>query len=213
MKALQMKTQRFFSRVWSSLMLVTIVVSTVLAHSPKETHTLIANNNFHTVVQVDLPWTANEAARKYYKIPEGAQISDEETKAYTQRYIKDNLSLYSDGKQIVPVSLSIVPQSHGHSITYELLYRQIDLAQLQVRNELMLNNSEKQKNYIRIVYGENEVLSGITDRQNTWFRISNSAYSRVLFSPSYRAILVVLSVMVALGIGFIKLGTFRFAAD
>lgn len=205
MKALQMKTQRFFSRVWSSLMLVTIVVSTVVAHSPKATHTLIANNNFHTVVQVDLPWTANEAARKYYKIPEGAQISDEETKAYTQRYIKDNLSLYSDGKQIVPVSLSIVPQSHGHSITYELLYRQIDLAQLQVRNELMLNNNEKQKNYIRIVYGENKIINGITDQKNVWFGISDSVSSNVMSTPSYRSFLVVLILLFILGIAFIKM--------
>lgn len=205
MKALQMKTQRFFSRVWSSLMLVTIVVSTVVAHSPKATHTLIANNNFHTVVQVDLPWTANEAARKYYKISEGAQISDEETKAYTQRYIKDNLSLYSDGKQIVPVSLSIVPQSHGHSITYELLYRQIDLAQLQVRNELMLNNNEKQKNYIRIVYGENKIINGITDQKNVWFGISDSVSSNVMSTPSYRSFLVVLILLFILGIAFIKM--------
>jgi len=126
-----------------------LIVTTVLGHNPAETHTLIRLDEDRLTVDIELPWTINEAARLYYQIQEGNLVSDEATQNYLRSYVLDHLHFFQAERPVLPVKMEEIPLDHGHSIKYELIYPIETGVSIEVVNNCMLELfTDLQKNYV-----------------------------------------------------------------
>ena len=122
----------------------------IVAHSPSQTHAVLYTVNSDLIVEIDLPWTSNDAARQYLNILEGQQIDDISTDKYYKQYINNHFYIISEGQIKVAEQIQIKPSDHSHSITYQLRFEHIDLATSKLVNTLMLGYfGDRQKNFMK----------------------------------------------------------------
>lgn len=176
-------TANIYKKSGLALLVTMTVITTVMGHSGKETHVFISNSESHTIVKVDVPWTINEAARQYFLIEEGDQISDQETNAYIQRYLEYHFALFEDKLALQPFKVVKVPQDHSHSLVFEMYYRKCNLTRLRIYNQLLIPfNENRQKNYIKVDLGGDQYVMAKTDADNAWLDVSSKTLSESAYA-------------------------------
>lgn len=135
------------------------VLAYLFGHNPMETHSLILINDRDLVVDVELPWTVNEAARLYYQIQKGDLISDAETALYLKAYVLSHFHIIQNEQDLIPLKMEEIPLEHGHSIKYRIDYPINKAGNIIIENLNLLELfGDDQKNYVTVL--ENKNLMG-----------------------------------------------------
>ena len=142
------------------------------AHAAMETHSLIYQKENATIIEIDVPWTINEAARNYFTISEGSQTSIEECIAYIIDYIGEVYHVYSGAYNQRFESIELIPQDHGHSYLFRLTYDQLNLETIRIDNQLLeIIESTKIRHHTRILDdqgGESFMNSSVYNAESFW---------------------------------------------
>ncbi len=151
------------------------VFNTAHAHSGKETHTQIQISDDLIFAIVDLPWTVNEAARSYYHLRDGEQITDQETQQYIQSYVQKHFEIHKEGAALKTRSAQWLPQDHAHSLVIQLQFDYDEAGSYEVINDLLFNlNGHRQKNYCAIQMND-EQFNWVATADHPSFEIRNGA--------------------------------------
>jgi len=174
-----------------------LVPPTMWAHSPSETHTNMHMDGHNLIVQLELPWSVANAVKKDY--PEiGDNLSDELFWDFTVKYIRNNFEISRNGKAISINKIKQLQGSHSHSGTIVLHYPIQTTDQLEVRNTIMFNLTESQKNYHKISLTDQSEVRFVTSPKRAVFALAANEDS----SWSY-AFVVLIGLMATIsGMGF-----------
>ena len=155
------------------LILMVGYLGLVAGHNPMETHTLIFRNADELTVEVELPWTVNEAARLYFQIQEGDLVSDSETAKYLKQYVLSHFYVIQNEMDLTPENMDEIPLDHGHSIKYRINYKINKASALVVENLCLMELfGEDQKNYLAVLEMDQVIAEEVLSEKNCVLQIS-----------------------------------------
>jgi hypothetical protein len=175
-KKKNMKKNLFYKSLF--LLLVLINSFQLAAHRPNETHTVIQQSDNQLLIQIEFPWTIKDAVLKSLDINQKEKLTDATALQYLQNYVEENFQIIKKGKIIKALHFRLVPQEHGHSFLGELGYPKHDLSQLKIKNTLLFNLYEAQRNYNKIIGADKQELIYYTDQKTPAFIIGSDGYEK-----------------------------------
>ena len=143
-----------FRYLISLLFSVLLFISPALAHSPAETHAVLQIKQGQAQLKIELPWTISEAIQEAYPKEKDQVVFW----TLLGRYMGEHVQLSRDGVLIPASDMYQLPGDHSHSATLVLNYPTEDLRGIEVRNTVLFNLHQKQKNHLRVPLGSNEIL-------------------------------------------------------
>ena len=126
------------------VLILVLRISNLLSHSPNEAHFSIYEDELNLLVDAEFPWTISKAVF-LYDSSLNLNPSHENIHESLLSYVKENFIILNLSGDTIELKEVVNLQNQGHHEKYQFIFQKGEVSLL--RNTLMFNFSDKQKNY------------------------------------------------------------------
>lgn len=159
-------------------------VTFCVAHDPKMTLALIQWRADELNVQLELPWSLNQAVTKSYH-ESGDLYNLDFYKTQVIRYILENFVVSDAGSTLSPCNLHLGDGRDSHILQVTIKYDISNLKKVTIQNTLLFNLYQNQLNFNRLLFerGESRIITTGTNNDQFILQFAPSNLSMNEFFP------------------------------